>query len=72
MSLKEQLVHEVETLGEDDLQSLAEFVSFLKFRSHGEDEDTKFWQGASSSSLDAIWNNVEDDVNGDQKHLLGG
>lgn len=72
MSLKEQLVHEVETLDENDLQPVAEFVSFLKFRSHGEDEDAKFWQDTRSSSLDAIWNNAEDDVYGDQKHLLGG
>lgn len=64
MSLKE-LVSEVENLGEDDLQSVAQFVSFLKFRSHGEEEDAKFWQSASSSSLDAVWNNTEDDVYGD-------
>ena len=64
MSLKEQLVHEVETLNEDDLKLVAEFVSFLKFHSCVEDEDAKFWQGASSSSLDAIWNNAENDVYG--------
>ena len=62
MFLKEQLVHEVENLGEDDLQSLLEFVSFLKFRSNTGDENAKFWQGASASSLDAVWNNAEDDV----------
>lgn len=33
MSLKEFVVHEVATLGETELQSVAEYVSFLKFRS---------------------------------------
>jgi hypothetical protein len=33
MSLKEFVAHEVETLGETELQSVAEYVSFLKFRS---------------------------------------
>ena len=68
MSLKEQLVREVEPLNENDLKSVLDFVSFLKFRSygeHGEEEDAKFWQGASASSLNAIWNNAEDDVYGD-------
>ena len=64
MSLKEQLVHEVEALGENDLKSVVEYVSFLKFRSRSEDEDV-FWRGASSSSLNAIWDNTEDDVYGD-------
>lgn len=32
MSLKEFVAHEVETLGETELQALAEYVSFLKFR----------------------------------------
>lgn len=33
MSLKEFVVHEVETLGENELQAVADYVSFLKFRS---------------------------------------
>lgn len=33
MSLKEYVAHEVETLGESELQAIAEYVSFLKFRS---------------------------------------
>ena len=33
MSLKEFVAHEVETLGEKELQAVAEYVSFLKFRS---------------------------------------
>ncbi len=33
MSLKEYVAHEVETLGEKELQAVAEYVSFLKFRS---------------------------------------
>ena len=33
MSLKEFVAHEVETLGESDLQAVAEYLSFLKFRS---------------------------------------
>ena len=33
MSLREFVTHEVEALGESDLQAVAEFVSFLKFRS---------------------------------------
>lgn len=33
MSLKEFVAHEVETLGETELQAVAEYVSFLKFRS---------------------------------------
>ena len=33
MSLKEFVTHEVEKLGESDLQAVAEYVSFLKFRS---------------------------------------
>ena len=33
MSLKEFVAHEVETLGETELQSVAEYVSFIKFRS---------------------------------------
>jgi len=33
MSLKEFVAHEVETLGENELQAVAEYVSFLKFRS---------------------------------------
>lgn len=32
MSLKEYVAHEVEFLGEEELQSVAEYVSFLKFR----------------------------------------
>ncbi len=32
MSLKEFVAHEVETLGENELQAVAEYVSFLKFR----------------------------------------
>ena len=26
------------------------------------DEDTRFWQAASQTALDAVWNNEEDDV----------
>jgi hypothetical protein len=33
MSLREFVAHEVETLGENELQAVAEYVSFLKFRS---------------------------------------
>ena len=33
MSLKEYVVREMETLGEKELQAVAEYVSFLKFRS---------------------------------------
>ena len=33
MSLKEFVAHEVETLGENELQAVAEYVSSLKFRS---------------------------------------
>jgi len=33
MALKEYVTHEVETLGEKELQAVAEYVSFLKFRS---------------------------------------
>lgn len=33
MSLKEFVAHEVETLEENELQAVAEYVSFLKFRS---------------------------------------
>ncbi len=33
MSLKEFVAHEVETLGENELHAVAEYVSFLKFRS---------------------------------------
>ncbi len=33
MSLKEFVAHEVETLEEAQLQAVAEYVSFLKFRS---------------------------------------
>ena len=32
MSLKEFVAHEVETLQESELQAVAEYVSFLKFR----------------------------------------
>ncbi len=32
MSLKEFVAHEVETLGENELRAVAEYVSFLKFR----------------------------------------
>ncbi len=32
MSLKEFVAHEVETLGERELQAVADYVSFLKFR----------------------------------------
>ncbi|MDQ2731879.1 MAG: hypothetical protein M3Y56_09490 [Armatimonadota bacterium] len=34
MSLREFVAHEVETLGEHELQAVANFSSFLKFRSH--------------------------------------
>lgn len=33
MLLKEYVAHEVEKLGEEELQAVAEYVSFLKFRS---------------------------------------
>jgi hypothetical protein len=33
MSLKTFVAHEVETLGENELQAVADYVSFLKFRS---------------------------------------
>ena len=33
MSLKEFVAHEVETLGENELRAVADYVSFLKFRS---------------------------------------
>ena len=33
MSLKEFVAHQVETLGESELQAVADYVSFLKFRS---------------------------------------
>lgn len=33
MSLKEYVAQEMETLGEEELQAVAEYVSFLKFRS---------------------------------------
>ena len=33
MSLKEFVAHEVETLQESELKAVAEYVSFLKFRS---------------------------------------
>lgn len=33
MSLKEFVAHEVETLQENELQAVAEYLSFLKFRS---------------------------------------
>ena len=26
------------------------------------DEDTRFWQAASQTALDSVWNNEEDDV----------
>ncbi|MFB3131685.1 MAG: hypothetical protein ACE10K_04100 [Rhodothermales bacterium] len=26
------------------------------------DEDTRFWQAASQTALDVVWNNEEDDV----------
>lgn len=32
MSLKEFVTHEVATLGENELQAVAEYVAFLKFR----------------------------------------
>lgn len=41
MSLKEYVAHEVETLGEKELQAVAEYVSFLKFRSHAALEEVR-------------------------------
>ena len=41
MSLKEFIAHEVETLGETELQSVAEYVSFLKFRSRTSLDDAR-------------------------------
>ncbi len=37
MSLKEYVAHEVETLEEKELQAVAEYLSFLKFRAHNEE-----------------------------------
>ena len=41
MSLKEFVAHEVETLGETELQSVAEYISFLKFRSRTALDETR-------------------------------
>lgn len=41
MSLKEFVTHEVETLGESELQSVAEYLSFLKFRSRTTLDETR-------------------------------
>ena len=42
MSLKELVASEVETLGENDLRALAEYLSFLKFRARASQEETNF------------------------------
>ena len=39
MSLKELVASEVETLGENDLRALAEYLSFLKFRARASQSD---------------------------------
>lgn len=41
MSLKEFVAHEVETLEESELQSLAEYLSFLRFRSRTSLDDAR-------------------------------
>lgn len=41
MSLKEFVAHEVETLEESELKSLAEYLSFLKFRSRTSLDDVR-------------------------------
>ncbi len=41
MSLKEFVAHEVETLGESELQAVAEYVSFLKFRSRASIDEVR-------------------------------
>lgn len=41
MSLKEFIAHEVETLGESELQAVAEYVSFLKFRARTSSNESR-------------------------------
>lgn len=41
MSIKEHVAHEVETLEEKELQAVAEYVSFLKFRSRTSLDDAR-------------------------------
>ncbi len=41
MSLKEYVAHEVETLGEKELQAVAEYLSFLKFRARTSLDETR-------------------------------
>ena len=47
----------IELLGTVDLPEGADvLVTVLS------DEDTRFWQAASQTALDVVWNNEEDDV----------
>ncbi len=39
MSLKEFVAHEVQTLGDSELQAVAEYLSFLKFRARTTADD---------------------------------
>ncbi len=41
MSLKEFVAHEVETLQEDELKAVAEYVSFLKFRARVSSDEAR-------------------------------
>ena len=52
MSLKEYVVQEMETLGEKELQAVAEYVSFLKFRSR---------TASDKARLAALYNEIKSD-----------
>jgi hypothetical protein len=55
------IIHEgkIEPLEQVDLPESA--IVMVKFLA---DEDAEFWPGASHCSLDAVWENSEDDVYG--------
>jgi hypothetical protein len=60
------LIELVQELPPDLVVEVRDFIEFLlekhRRKAAGEDEVTNFWQGASTSSLDAVWDNAEDDV----------
>ena len=58
------LEEKIRRLPPDLVQEVEDFIEFLlaKRQLTAEAEDSSFWQASSQASLDAAWDNAEDDV----------
>ena len=68
LGIREQVQSYINQLSEEKLLVAADFLAYLVEREDTEatsEDEHQFWENSSQISLNAVWDNLEDDIYGE-------